>query len=543
VSHTSSSSDTPTDTSVDAAGSDQGDRRSPSGSPAAPAAPAWHSFGVPHGGAPEPPAYTPAMRERSQADLTQPIDTSSTRVVPQAFETSEGMAPAASESRAWWSTPGALTGSGGSGDSGFDDSDHERPRAPLRPAFAAPQGPPYSAPSWAPGVPPGPGDPGASAGPAGPGTAPIGLQPGPVQPGGTRPGPQRRWAGLAALALVAALLGGGVALAGQQLLTRNASLGGAVPAPGPGSTARPDGSIAKIAADALPSVVTIRIKTARGNGTGSGFVIDNQGHILTNNHVVAAAGTSGEIGAELNNGTTLTAKVIGADASYDLAVIKVDATDLPALQFGASKDVVVGDGVIAVGAPLGLDATVTSGIVSALNRPVTPGDASDQSFINAIQTDAAINPGNSGGPLLDMNGRVIGVNSAIARIPGTSTDSTGGNIGVGFAIPSDQASKTAQQLITTGKADHPALGVNVDRGFTGDGAKIAAGGVKAGSAAEQAGLKEGDVVTEFEGKKVTDADALIVAIRARSVGDTVSMKVQRGNQTISVSVPLQSASS
>jgi putative serine protease PepD len=332
-----------------------------------------------------------------------------------------------------------------------------------------------------------------------------------------------------------------VALAGQQLLTRGTSLG-AVPAPGPGSTARPEGSIAKIAADALPSVVTIRIKTAQGSGTGSGFVIDKQGHILTNNHVVAAAAGAGDITAELNNGTTLPATVVGTDTSYDLAVIKVDTSDLPALQFGASKDVVVGDGVIAVGAPLGLDATVTSGIVSALNRPVTPGGGSDQSFINAIQTDAAINPGNSGGPLLDMNGRVIGINSAIARVPGSTSDS-GGNIGVGFAIPSDQAAKTAQQLITTGKADHPALGVSVDRSFTGDGAKIAAGGVKAGSAADQAGLREGDVVTAFEGKKVTDADALIVSIRAKSVGDTVSLKVQRGNQTIDVSMTLQSASS
>ena len=202
----------------------------------------------------------------------------------------------------------------------------------------------------------------------------------------------------------------------------------------------------------------------------------------------------------------------------------------------------MGDGVIAVGAPLGLDATVTSGIVSALNRPVTPGDGNDQSFINAIQTDAAINPGNSGGPLLDMNGKVIGVNSAIARIPGSTSDS-GGNIGVGFAITSDQASKTAQQLITTGKADHPALGVRVDRSFTAEGAKLAAGGVQAGSAADQAGLKDGDVILEFEGKKVPDANSLIVAIRARSVGDTVSMKVQRGNQTVDVKMTLQSASS
>ena len=353
----------------------------------------------------------------------------------------------------------------------------------------------------------------------------------------------RRWAGLAALALVAALLGGGVALAGNNLLHGGSSLGSAVPAPGPGSTARPEGSIAKIAADALPSVVTIRIKTAQGaSGTGSGFVIDQQGHVLTNNHVAAAAGSTGTISVELNNGNSLPATTVGRDASYDLAVLKVDATDIPPLEFGASKDVVVGDGVIAVGAPLGLDATVTSGIVSALDRPVAAGDASDQSYINAIQTDAAINPGNSGGPLLDMNGRVIGVNSAIARIPGSTSDS-GGNIGVGFAIPSDQAAKTAQQLITTGKADHPALGVRVDPTFTGDGARLASGGVQPGSPAAQAGLQDGDVIVEFEGKRVPDADSLIVAVRSRSVGDTVRMKVQRGGQTVDISLTLQSVSS
>lgn len=346
---------------------------------------------------------------------------------------------------------------------------------------------------------------------------------------------------VAALALVAALIGGGAVLAGEQYLDRGTTLGSAVPAPGPGSTARPEGSIAKIAANALPSVVTIKIKAAGGSGTGSGFVIDRQGHILTNNHVVAAAGGAGTITVELNNGTTIPAQVIGKDASSDLAVIKVDTKDLVPLEFGRSTDVVVGDGVIAVGAPLGLDATVTSGIVSALNRPVTPGDGNEQSFINAIQTDAAINPGNSGGPLLDMSGRVIGVNSAIARVPG-SAPSSGGNIGVGFSIPSDQAAKTAQQLITTGKAEHPVLGVKVDRTYDGDGAKVAQDrGVDPGGAAEKAGLKNGDVVVEFEGRKVTDADALVVAIRAKSVGDTVRLKLLRGGQPVDVTMTLQGA--
>ena len=492
-----------------------GDRRAESEPPA------WHSFGVPHGGAPEPPPYTPAMRERPRGDLTQPIDTSTTREV-QPEQPSEQR-----ESRPWWSTPSG------------DEADQRQSTPATGPPLPPPSGDPYASP-WAPypaGSPdPGTGGPGMSPqGPGGPHTTVL-----PSSPSADRR--RRSWLPMAAIALVAALIGGAVVLGGQLLLNRTSTLGSAVPAPGPGSTARPDGSIAKIAADALPSVVTIRIKTTDGSGTGSGFVIDNQGHILTNNHVATAGGGSGTLTVELNNGKTLPATIVGSDASYDLAVLKIDASDIPALAFGASKDVVVGDGVIAVGAPLGLDATVTSGIVSALNRPVTPGDGNDQSFINAIQTDAAINPGNSGGPLLDMNGRVIGVNSAIARIPGSTSDS-GGNIGVGFAIPSDQASKTAQQLITTGKADHPALGVRVDQSFTGDGAKLASGGVQSGSAADQAGLKDGDVITEFEGKKVPDANSLIVAIRARSVGDTVSMRVQRGNQTVDVKMTLQSASS
>jgi putative serine protease PepD len=501
-----------------------------------PDAPAWHSFGVPHGGAPEPPPYTPAMRERARGEPTQPIDTSTTQeVAPEPH----GDPADSHATRPWWTTPGSAAAESAPA------LGSAPPGAP--PQLPPPSGDPYAA-SWAPhpsGTPSGP-----MTSPSAPGFGGTG-EPGAtgaphttVLPG-SPPSAQRRgrsWLPMAVIALVAALIGGAVVLGGQALLNRTTSLGSAVPAPGPGSTARPDGSIAKIAADALPSVVTIRIKTSEGNGTGSGFVIDNQGHILTNNHVATAGGSGATLTVELNNGTSLPASIVGADASYDLAVLKIDAGDIPPLQFGASKDVVVGDGVIAVGAPLGLDATVTSGIVSALNRPVSAGDGSDQSFINAIQTDAAINPGNSGGPLLDMNGKVIGVNSAIARVPGTSSDS-GGNIGVGFAIPSDQASKTAQQLIATGKADHPALGVRVDRSFTGEGARLPSGAVQSGSAAAQAGLQDGDVIVEFEGKKVQDADSLIVAIRARSVGDTVTMKVQRGAQTMDVSITLQSASS
>ena len=357
----------------------------------------------------------------------------------------------------------------------------------------------------------------------------------------------------AAMSLIAATLGG---LFGGWLgatdrvdferLDRTPS---SIPRAGPGATARPEGSIAAIAAKALPSVVTIKVDGADGAGTGSGFVLDRDGHILTNNHVIASASQTGTIKVELSDGSEIEATIQGRDSSYDLAVLKTGRTDLEPLTMGVSKDVVVGDQVIAVGAPLGLEATVTSGIVSALNRPVSPGGNGDtQSFINAIQTDAAINPGNSGGPLLNMQGEVIGVNSAIARVPG-SAESQSGNIGVGFSIPSDQVVKTAEQLIKTGKAQHPIIGVVLDRQYDGDGVRIL--GEKTSDSGEpvdptgpagKAGVKPGDVIVEFDGKAVNDPDDLVVAIRSRSVGDEVSMKLRRGSETISVTVTLSGTS-
>ncbi len=368
--------------------------------------------------------------------------------------------------------------------------------------------------------------------------------------------PQRRgpgWPALIAVAAVTALLAGLLGgLAGGWLGSTDRlgfdRLGGSSPLPtvGSGATKRPDGSIPNIAAKALPSVVTIKVQGADGNGTGSGFVADDQGHIITNNHVVAGAADSGTIKVELSNGTEINATVAGRDGSYDLAVLKTGRTDLQPLVMGSSADVVVGDQVIALGAPLGLENTVTSGIVSALNRPVSPGgDGDEQSFINAIQTDAAINPGNSGGPLLDMQGRVIGVNSAIARVPGTSGEQSG-NIGVGFSIPSDQVRKTADQLIRTGKAEHPIIGVILDRQYNrADGVKIVEASaqqrqpVTPSGPAGKAGVKPGDLILEFDGRRVTDPDDLVVLIRAKSVGDEVTMKVRRGSREISVRMTLQ----
>jgi len=373
----------------------------------------------------------------------------------------------------------------------------------------------------------------------------------------TQGAPPRRgpgWAAVVGIAVLAALFAGllGGVAGGWLGATDRLNFGrldrgpSPIPTVGSGATSRPAGSIANIAARALPSVVTIKVTGADGNGTGSGFVIDEQGHIITNNHVVAGAGDDGAIKVQLSNGTEIEATIAGRDASYDLAVLKTGRTDLQPLTMGSSSSVVVGDQVIAVGAPLGLDSTVTTGIVSALNRPVSPGgDGDEQSYINAIQTDAAINPGNSGGPLLDMKGNVIGVNSAIARVPGTS-DSQSGNIGVGFSIPSDQVTKTADQLIKTGKAEHPIIGVILDRQYTGgDGVKILAEAsegrqpVTANGPAGKAGVRAGDLIVEFDGRKVTDPDDLVVAIRSKSVGDEVSMKVRRGDQEISVRMTLQ----
>jgi putative serine protease PepD len=388
---------------------------------------------------------------------------------------------------------------------------------------------------------------------------PWGTQPGPppggpppTGPAGQRPGPG--WGAVIAIAAIASLcaaligglFGGWVGATHQVDFTGGAST---IPTAGTGATARPSGSIASIAAMSLPSVVTIKVSGADGTGTGSGFVIDHAGHILTNNHVVAGAASGGSIVIELSNGSQIHATIAGRDGSYDLAVLNTGRTDLKPLTMGSSKDVVVGDQVIAVGAPLGLESSVTSGIVSALNRPVSPGGNGDQqSFINAIQTDAAINPGNSGGPLLDMQGHVVGVNSAIARVPGT-TDTQSGNIGVGFSIPSDQAVKTAEQLIRTGKAVHPVIGVVLDRQYTGAGVRIlsqasASSGapVDPNGPAGKAGVKPGDVIVEFDGRTVNDPDNLVVAIRAKNVGDHVAMRVRRGGRTITVNLVLTGTS-
>ncbi len=374
-----------------------------------------------------------------------------------------------------------------------------------------------------------------------PSGSPYAVVPAPVPAtsGGGPRAPRRGpgWGALIGVSCAAALLAGTAGgIVGSSLTdgggtsARPASV--SAPEPGAGAVTRPEGSIANTAANVTPSVVTLRVVGDDGGATGSGWVYDDKGHVVTNNHVVAGAG-DGKVTVVLANGKQLEGTVVGRDGSYDLAVVKVEGAGLTPLPLGPSADVVVGDQVIAVGAPLGLDSTVTTGIVSALNRPVTPGEADDQSFINAIQTDAAINPGNSGGPLLDMQGRVIGVNSAIARVSGSSLSGQSGNIGVGFAIPSDQVAKTVDQLIDTGKAEHPVIGVFLDSTYEGEGVRIADQGpsgqpaVDPDGPAADAGLEAGDVIVAFEGRPVTNDGELVVAIRARGVGDSVVLTVRR----------------
>jgi len=308
------------------------------------------------------------------------------------------------------------------------------------------------------------------------------------------------------------------------------------------SVDRPPGSVADIAKRVLPAVVSVEVQSPSGSGTGSGVVIDRNGYLLTNNHVVASVAASrGSLRAIFSDESSAPALIVGRDPKSDLAVLKVEKGGLTVAQLGDSDAIAVGDPVIAIGSPLGLAGTVTSGIVSALNRPVRlDGQGSDSDAVtNAIQTDAAINPGNSGGPLVDGTGAVIGINSAIATLS-TGGRAGGGNIGVGFAIPINEARKIAQQLIRTGRARHATLGVQVTSVTDGsrDGALVQA--VNPGGSAAKAGLREGDVITKVDGVLVTGADPLTVAIRTHEIGDVVTLTYVRLGSTRHASARLLS---
>jgi S1-C subfamily serine protease len=312
-------------------------------------------------------------------------------------------------------------------------------------------------------------------------------------------------------------------------------------------------SVATVAARDTPGVVMIKV--GGGAGTGSGFII-NGGYIVTNNHVVTLDGEAqgASLQIDLSNGNTVTGQLVGSDPYSDIAVIRAAGlSGLPALPLGNSASVAVGDPVIAIGAPLGLEDTVTSGIVSALQRPVEPGatgSATPEAFFDAIQTDAAINPGSSGGPLVNAEGQVIGVDAALDTLGGDPlTGAPGGSIGLGFAIPVNQARRVIVQLIRTGYATHSVFGASLNGGYSGTGAQIATGGpggqsaVTPGGPAARAGLQPGDVVLRLGSVPVDDADSLIDAVRSLPPGSRVEVTFDRQGSTLQTWVQLGSARS
>jgi putative serine protease PepD len=364
----------------------------------------------------------------------------------------------------------------------------------------------------------------------------------------TQPGNSRTLLVLALLiGLLGGLAGGALGVAYERGQGQSTAAGTLPPGPilGTGAPTPVDpnpSSVSSIAARLLPSVVTIGVTGSGESGTGSGVIIRPDGFILTNNHVVAVAADGGTVRVDLYKGDrNVAARIIGRDPKTDLAVIRIPGNKLPAVTLGQSKSLVVGAPVVAMGSPLGLSSTVTSGIISALDRNVdVPTDSNDPGvLIGAIQTDAAINPGNSGGPLVDSQGQVIGINSAIATAPGTS--GAGGNIGVGFAIPIDYARSVAEEIIRTGKATHPYLGITATSSEPGVGSEAGARvrTIVPGGPADRAQVQVGDLITKVNDLPIEGVDDLVAATRLHKVGDLVSVTYIRGTETKTVQVTLQ----
>ncbi|MBL1290739.1 S1C family serine protease [Streptomyces sp. NPDC057067] len=409
----------------------------------------------------------------------------------------------------------------------------------------SPQQPPAASAAW---PPPPPAIPSYADG----GSPPAWGAPEPAQSEHPR---RRRAGGLVAAVAVAALVAGGIGGAlGYWAADSNdsGSSGSTTVAASnsPKDFKRDAGTVAGVAASALPSVVTIDAQSGDGEGgTGTGFVYDKEGHILTNNHVVASAADSGQLTATFSNGKKYDAEVVGRAQGYDVAVLKLKKAPegLTPLALGDSDKVAVGDSTIAIGAPFGLSNTVTTGIISAKNRPVASGDGSSNknSYMSALQTDASINPGNSGGPLLDAGGAVIGINSAIQSTSGGGVgQSQAGSIGLGFAIPVNQAKNVAEQLIKTGQPVYPVIGATVTMEEKTGGAVISdegAGGTPAvtpNGPAAQAGLKAGDVITKFNDTTVESGPTLIGEIWTHKPGDKVTLTYKRDGKTATAEVTL-----
>ncbi|MBP2321012.1 putative serine protease PepD [Kibdelosporangium banguiense] len=348
--------------------------------------------------------------------------------------------------------------------------------------------------------------------------------------------PPRRASGLVVgVAVLALLVGGGAgALGGYLVADRTATQAPSaldVPKPAQQAANAPDGTVEAVAAKVSPSVVQLRTQS----GEGSGFIIRADGLIITNNHVIEQAASGGTLKAVFPDGQTADATVLGRDPSSDLAVVQAKGVSgKTPVTLGRSDDLKVGQAVVAIGSPFELSGTVTSGIVSSLHRPTRAGgeDGSEATVMDAIQTDAAINPGNSGGPLVNMAGQVVGINSAIYS-PGTSARQQGGSVGIGFSIPIDQARRTADEIVKTGKAKQTVLGVTVKTAAAG-GAQV--NDVTAGGAAQQAGLAAGDIVTKMDDRRIDTSDALVAAVRSKAPGDKVKLTIGDGSRTVEVTL-------
>lgn len=425
----------------------------------------------------------------------------------------------------------ASVGAGGPDAQGYDSG-------------AGPSGVPVSAADA--GWPPPPATPSyADSGDSGSGWGSSYQQPAPKSGGGR--------GGLVAAILVAALVAGGVGGGiGYTLAKGNDDSTDSTTVSAPqssGDVKRAADTVAGVAAKALPSTVTIEAESSSGEGgTGTGFVFDKEGHILTNNHVVADAVDGGKLTATFSNGKKYDAEVVGHAQGYDVAVIKLTnaPSNLQPLTLGDSDKVAVGDSTIAIGAPFGLSNTVTTGIISAKNRPVASSDgtSTSASYMSALQTDASINPGNSGGPLLDAQGSVIGINSAIQSSGSLGGTTQSGSIGLGFAIPINQAKSVAQQLIKTGKPVYPVIGASVSLEEGTGGAKITDEGasgsasVTSGGPADKAGLKSGDVITKLDDQVIDSGPTLIGEIWTHQPGDTVKLTYTRDGKTHTTDVTL-----
>lgn len=382
--------------------------------------------------------------------------------------------------------------------------------------------------------------------------------------------PVRRPTGLAAAVLAGSILLGGAAGVGGaawydawQGKPAGTTVNSSTPVTATGVSA-PAGSAEKVAAAVLPSVVKINVSGSGGAGSGSGIVLSADGNILTNNHVVELAGNGGSITVNFNDGNTVRAKVVGTDPVTDIAVIHAEGVSgLTPATIGKSSGLQVGQSVVAVGSPYGLNATVTAGIVSALNRPVSvstseqqtpqfPGfgfgeqQQQQQSAVTsttypAIQTDAAINPGNSGGPLVDMNGNVVGINSSIRTADTSSLTGTGGSIGLGFAIPIDEVLPIINQILHGEQPTHARLAITVSdvasNALT-QGAEVQ--DVQSGGPADQAGLRKGDVITQVGAERIDGSESLVATIRGHRPGDVVKLTVQRGGKTQTITATLGS---